>query len=117
MRPQRNADAVEHAMPSPDAFGCDGYSGIVVGLVHDAVWILLRLPPIGIERLRIGLVAGENLIDGDGFARLRLRKKLVIVVSPPGGDAAAALETKTRAASVESNDTWSRVWSVVTILT
>src|ERR1700674_4411500 len=87
--PQRNPDAVEYAVPSPDRLGRDGYAGIVVGVVHDAVGIGLGLPSIGIERLRIGLVARENLIDRHRFARLGLREKLVIVISPPGGDAAA----------------------------
>ena len=80
----------KHRMPPLDAAGRNRNARIVVGGVNDAERIGLRLPAIGIERTRMRrLILGENLIDRDGFARLGRTKKFVVVIAPPGGNAAA----------------------------
>ncbi|MET4831468.1 hypothetical protein ABIF44_000875 [Bradyrhizobium japonicum] len=68
----------------------DGDAGIVVGRVHDAEGVGLRLPAIGIERAGVRLLGiVEDLVDGDDFARLGTAEKLVVVIAPPRRDRGA----------------------------
>ena len=90
MRPQGNADAVEHGMPALHRGRRDGNAGIVVGGVHDAERVGLRLPAIGIKRAGVRLVGiVEDLVDRHDLARLRTAEKLVVVIAPPGRDRGA----------------------------
>ena len=94
MRSQGNTNAVEHIVPALDRIRRNRHAGVIIGRMHDAKRIGLRLPAIGIERARIrlamiALAVCEDFVDRHGLAQFRLGQHLVVMITPPGRDAGA----------------------------